>query len=173
MKIMITLVYLLLAFGVGSIGIFADYGLQYDYYHDTCPQAEALISKLMADIIQKDSRVPPRMVRMHFHDCFVRVSIITTIYSLITDHLMIPSQMLFLFLSNLYICMCAKLFLLHVTGMRWICFVEFDPRQYCRERCTTQQPKLTRFRSDRPAQGGSRISVLGDCFLCRYTSICC
>ncbi|KAF9619401.1 hypothetical protein IFM89_006588 [Coptis chinensis] len=34
--------------------------------------AEDLIAKLMADIVSKDPRVPARIIRMHFHDCFVR-----------------------------------------------------------------------------------------------------
>lgn len=49
------------------------HGLRHNYYYKTCPQAEAIIRNMMKDIISKDASVPPRLIRMHFHDCFVRV----------------------------------------------------------------------------------------------------
>ncbi|XP_068638565.1 peroxidase 5-like [Aristolochia californica] len=46
--------------------------LKYDYYHETCPQAEVIIAERMHAFIQKDITVPSKLIRMHFHDCFVR-----------------------------------------------------------------------------------------------------
>ncbi|XP_010254706.1 PREDICTED: peroxidase 5-like [Nelumbo nucifera] len=83
----------LLAFGFWTLGATADHmdgeetesphgdqgdyhqqyqGLSFDYYSSTCPQAETLIAETLKDIVSKDIRVPARMIRMHFHDCFVR-----------------------------------------------------------------------------------------------------
>ncbi|XP_058087399.1 peroxidase 5-like [Magnolia sinica] len=47
-------------------------GLRYDYYCETCPKAEVIISKMMDNFVQCDTGVPARIIRMHFHDCFVR-----------------------------------------------------------------------------------------------------
>ncbi|XP_068642119.1 peroxidase 5-like [Aristolochia californica] len=46
--------------------------LKHDYYHETCPQAEEIIAEMMDDFIQRDITVPSKLIRMHFHDCFVR-----------------------------------------------------------------------------------------------------
>ncbi|KAF5202582.1 Peroxidase [Thalictrum thalictroides] len=47
--------------------------LKYDYYKKTtCPQAEDVVAEMMKDSVGEDFRVAPRILRMHFHDCFVR-----------------------------------------------------------------------------------------------------
>ncbi|KAF9619403.1 hypothetical protein IFM89_006590 [Coptis chinensis] len=58
--------------GERPLGTAGDDCLSFYYYQKSCPQAEDLIAKLMADIVSKDPRVPARIIRMHFHDCFVR-----------------------------------------------------------------------------------------------------
>ncbi|XP_031477708.1 peroxidase 5-like [Nymphaea colorata] len=47
-------------------------GLRHRYYHKTCPQAEEIIRKMMDEFIKIDSDIAPHLVRMHFHDCFIR-----------------------------------------------------------------------------------------------------
>ncbi|GER25284.1 peroxidase [Striga asiatica] len=42
------------------------------YYDQTCPQAESIISQVVEDAITNDPRVPARLLRMFFHDCFIR-----------------------------------------------------------------------------------------------------
>ncbi|CAA0835541.1 Peroxidase 66 [Striga hermonthica] len=42
------------------------------YYDQTCPQAESIISQVVQDAITNDPRVPARILRMFFHDCFIR-----------------------------------------------------------------------------------------------------
>ncbi|CAN6446527.1 unnamed protein product [Victoria cruziana] len=49
-----------------------DCGLQYDYYRRSCPQAEKIIAKLMDELIEQNFDIVPNLVRMQFHDCFVR-----------------------------------------------------------------------------------------------------
>ncbi|XP_031477447.1 peroxidase 5-like [Nymphaea colorata] len=49
-----------------------DCGLQYDYYHKSCPQAEQIIATTMDKLIKQNFDIVPNLVRMHFHDCFVR-----------------------------------------------------------------------------------------------------
>ncbi|CAL5409911.1 unnamed protein product [Camellia sinensis] len=47
-------------------------GLKHKYYHRSCPQAEEIIANMMENFTSADQRVPARIIRMHFHDCFVR-----------------------------------------------------------------------------------------------------
>ena len=43
------------------------------YYATTCPNAESIITKSMKASIAADSTVAPGVLRLAFHDCFVRV----------------------------------------------------------------------------------------------------
>ncbi|GAA0144085.1 peroxidase [Lithospermum erythrorhizon] len=46
--------------------------LSSNYYDKTCPSAEYAITKLVRDATKKDSTVPAALLRLHFHDCFIR-----------------------------------------------------------------------------------------------------
>lgn len=47
--------------------------LSVNYYHQTCPKAESIITNAVRKAILNDKTVPAALLRMHFHDCFVRV----------------------------------------------------------------------------------------------------
>lgn len=47
--------------------------LRIGFYSRTCPTAETLIQQALNDGLQGDSGIGADLVRMHFHDCFVRV----------------------------------------------------------------------------------------------------
>lgn len=47
--------------------------LSVDYYHQTCPKAESTIRKAVKKAMMNDNTVPAALLRMHFHDCFIRV----------------------------------------------------------------------------------------------------
>ena len=51
----------------------ADY-LSFDYYLKTCPDAEGIIQQKVGAWIKKDFTLAPSLIRLHFHDCAVRVS---------------------------------------------------------------------------------------------------
>jgi len=43
------------------------------YYDQTCPQAENIIAQTIRNASVYDPKVPARILRMFFHDCFIRV----------------------------------------------------------------------------------------------------
>lgn len=58
-----------------SFGVFSCYAaLDAHYYDQTCPQAEFIVSQTIRNASIFDPKVPARILRMFFHDCFVRVS---------------------------------------------------------------------------------------------------
>ena len=58
-------------------------GLQVGFYNTNCPQAEMIVGKTVAKYFLDDNSVPAALLRMHFHDCFVRVSLYLSSASLI------------------------------------------------------------------------------------------
>lgn len=44
------------------------------YKHTACPGAEDIVKKEAEKQVAKDPTVSAKLLRMHFHDCFVRVS---------------------------------------------------------------------------------------------------
>lgn len=47
--------------------------LRVGFYNATCPQAESIIQKVVQKQFATDSSITGGLLRMHFHDCFVRV----------------------------------------------------------------------------------------------------
>ena len=46
--------------------------LSLDHYHQSCPKAEAAVTATVKQAMANDKTVPAALLRMHFHDCFVR-----------------------------------------------------------------------------------------------------
>ncbi|KAJ9561783.1 hypothetical protein OSB04_006943 [Centaurea solstitialis] len=46
--------------------------LSSNYYQKTCPNAESIIRKAVTDATKNDKTAPAGLLRMHFHDCFIR-----------------------------------------------------------------------------------------------------
>ncbi|KAI3961725.1 hypothetical protein MKW92_004617 [Papaver armeniacum] len=47
-------------------------GLKLGFYAKTCPKAESIIHKAVASYVSFNPTFPAALLRMHFHDCFVR-----------------------------------------------------------------------------------------------------
>lgn len=48
-------------------------GLKVGFYDNTCPKAELIVKKSVFDAMKKDPTLGAPLLRMFFHDCFVRV----------------------------------------------------------------------------------------------------
>ncbi|KAK1367326.1 Peroxidase [Heracleum sosnowskyi] len=46
--------------------------LSLEYYHKSCPQLEGIIQQKLHGLVKKDNTLAASIIRLHFHDCFVR-----------------------------------------------------------------------------------------------------
>lgn len=67
------------------------------YYDKTCPQAQTIIFQAVRNATTYDPKVPARLLRMFFHDCFIRVSLSLSLS---------PSSFYYLIVIYIYICAC-------------------------------------------------------------------
>lgn len=49
--------------------------LSSNYYDQTCPMAESMVTTAVKKAMLNDRTVPAALLRMQFHDCFVRVNL--------------------------------------------------------------------------------------------------
>lgn len=86
------------------------------YYSQTCPQAEKIILETVYNASIHDPKVPARILRMFFHDCFIRVGQ-QSLHKFVQSH------------NNLYVCVANGLLLLCYLGVRCVCVTRLDRRE--------------------------------------------
>lgn len=52
-------------------------GLERDFYKKTCPKAEQIVRNITWTHVANNSKLPAKLLRMFFHDCFVEVRTLT------------------------------------------------------------------------------------------------
>ncbi|KAF8410386.1 hypothetical protein HHK36_002914 [Tetracentron sinense] len=75
MAAIVTLFCTLLIFSVSSLVN----SLSLNYYDKTCPQAESAVTNAVQEATMNDNTVPAALLRMHFHDCFIRFTLVSCI----------------------------------------------------------------------------------------------
>lgn len=61
--------------------------LQMNFYANTCPNAEKIVQDFVSNHISNAPSLAAALLRMHFHDCFVRVnSSLLSFFSCIMEH---------------------------------------------------------------------------------------
>ena len=51
-------------------------GILYPQFYDgSCPRAQEIVQSVVAKAVAKERRMAASLLRLHFHDCFVKVSI--------------------------------------------------------------------------------------------------
>lgn len=61
------------------------------YYDKVCPEALPTIKRIVEAAVEKEGRMGASLLRLHFHDCFVQVRILTLI-NLTAKHFLYRSQ---------------------------------------------------------------------------------
>lgn len=48
-----------------------------DYYKERCPMVEEIVQRQVQIAVLKDPRMAASLLRLHFHDCFVMVNLLS------------------------------------------------------------------------------------------------
>ncbi|EEF45459.1 peroxidase 24 [Ricinus communis] len=82
---------------LAAVGVSNADGLSLRFYNTSCPDAELIVRNITRNRAQSDSALGAKLLRMHFHDCFVRgcdASILLDAVGIQSEKDTIPNQSL-------------------------------------------------------------------------------
>ena len=62
---------------LGALPHFSFAQLDPSFYDSTCSNVSSIVREVLSNVSQSDPRILASLIRLHFHDCFVQVTIIT------------------------------------------------------------------------------------------------
>ena len=68
------LILLLVLSSSPAVVAWKDSGLSVGFYRELCPKAEKVVRRVVTKAFKKEPGTPGDIIRLFFHDCFVRVS---------------------------------------------------------------------------------------------------
>lgn len=68
---MAIILFLVLSFFIGI----SEGQLRVGFYAETCPDAESIVRAVVKDAVLSNANIAAVLLRLHFHDCFVEVSL--------------------------------------------------------------------------------------------------
>ncbi|XP_047087112.1 peroxidase 56-like [Lolium rigidum] len=71
-RLLLPLLVLLLPVVAAVHGGYGHSNLTVGFYRHSCPDAEAIVREVVAEAVEDDRTVTAPLLRLHFHDCFVR-----------------------------------------------------------------------------------------------------
>jgi peroxidase len=83
-RLLLPLLVLLLPVVAAVHGGHGHSNLTVGFYRHSCPDAEAIVREVVAEAVEDDRTVTAPLLRLHFHDCFVRVKCFSSLVFVIS-----------------------------------------------------------------------------------------
>ena len=58
------------------LGVSVSQNLDLNFYKNRCPDAEAIVRRITDQYVSHQPSLAAALLRLHFHDCFVRVNLL-------------------------------------------------------------------------------------------------
>lgn len=162
---------LLLVLAVAVVVSDAQLQLSETFYDATCPQAASIVQQKVNAFVDADRGLAAALMRLHFHDCFVRVRGIHCFGNVVHSRTCLKVNDLLLLRDGVF--PPERQNIDWLAGLRWVRPSQFYRHNVDWERSIAKQRFAARFRADRRNKDGARVRMPRCGILCRYFGIGC